>query len=88
MTLGLDAQMSADFLKGHLHLPAPQEPLQNLSGRLVELSAEQRAGFELALGISHQHPTDRDWRQAGAIPDGGAGSQFYQALTLPIPVID
>ena len=80
--------MTAYFLECHLHLPAPEEPLQNLAGRPVQLRAEQGARFELALGISHQHPTDGDRRETGPVPDGSAGSQFYQAMALPIPVID
>ena len=88
MTLGLDTQMSADFLKRHLDLPAPEEPLQNVAGFLVELGAEQSASFELALGIPHQNPTDRHWRQARVIPDSGSRSQFYETRTLTIPVID
>jgi hypothetical protein len=88
LTLGLDSQMSSDFLKGHLHLPAPEEPLQNFARLLVELGAEQSASFEFAQRISHQDPTDGYWRQARVIPDSGTRSQFYQTLTLPIPVID
>src|SRR5262245_42239034 len=80
--------MTAYFLECHLHLPAPQEPLQNLARMLVELSAEQCASFEFALWIPHQDPTDRHRRQASVIPDGGAGSQFYETPALPIPVLD
>src|SRR4051794_6493230 len=43
LALSLDAQTSSDLLKGHLHLPPPEEPLQNLLRLLVELSAEQCA---------------------------------------------
>ena len=88
MTLGLDSQMSSDFLKGHLHLSAPEEPLQNLAWLLIELGAEQSTSFEFALWIPHQDPTDGYRRQAGVIPDSGTRSQFYQTLTLTIPVLD
>src|SRR5688500_3868015 len=32
LTLSFDSQMSSDFLKRHLHLPALEEPLQNVAG--------------------------------------------------------
>src|SRR3954453_7700885 len=79
--------MTAYFLKCHLDLPAPKEPLQNLPGMLVELGAEQCASFEFALRIPYQYPTDGHRRQAGVIPDRGAGRQFYQTPALSIPVI-
>src|SRR5450631_2044786 len=77
LALCLYSQMSPDFLEGHLYLPAPKEPLQDLTGILIELGAEQSAGFELAFGVSHQHPTDGHWRQTSVIPNRGAGSDFY-----------
>ena len=51
LMLRLDSEMSSDFLKRHLLLPAPDEPLQNIARLLVGLGAEQGASFELALGI-------------------------------------
>ena len=80
--------MSADFLKRHFHLPAPEEPLQNILGLLIELSAEQSTSLEFALGIAHQDPADGHRRQACVIPDGGSRSQLDQTRTLTIPVID
>src|SRR4051812_35325717 len=80
--------MSADFLKRDFHLPAPEEPLQNIAGLLIELSAQQSASFEFAQGIPHQDPANGHRRQAGVIPDGGRRSQLYQTRTLTIPVVD
>ena len=77
LALCLYSEMNPDFLEGHFHLPAPKEPLQDLSGILVELGAEQSASFELAFGVSYQHPTDGHWRQTSVVPNRGAGSDFY-----------
>src|SRR5437764_9676405 len=63
--------MVAHFLECHLHLPAPEEPLQNLAGMLVDLGAEQCARFEFSFRVPYQDPTDGHRRQACVIPDRG-----------------
>jgi hypothetical protein len=40
LSLGLRSEVSADLLKAYFHLPAPDEPLQNLTWMLIELGAE------------------------------------------------
>ena len=43
LSLGLHSEVSADFLEAYFHLPAPKEPLQDLTGMLIEVGAEQGA---------------------------------------------
>src|ERR1022692_3255739 len=80
--------MSPNFLEGHFHLPAQEEPLQDLSGRLAEVGAQQSSRFELAFGISYDHPTDGQREQTTVVPDGGAGGDLDQSRAVTIPMAD
>jgi hypothetical protein len=86
LALRLYSKVKPYFLEGDLHLPAPKEPLQDLTGILIELGAEQSAGFELAFGVSDQHPTEGHWGQTSVVPNRGAGSDFYETLRFAIPI--
>ena len=46
LALGLDTEMRPGLLKGHLHLPAPDEPTQDLFGRPIRISAQQALRLE------------------------------------------
>ena len=82
LALGLDAEMVADLAEGDLHLPALDEPAQDLQRVLVGIGAEQGLRVEAAPGVAQQHPADRHDRQPGVAPDGGAGADLDDALAL------
>ena len=46
----LHPEVSTDFLEGDFHLPAQQEPFQDLPGRLMQIGTQQGARSNLPLG--------------------------------------
>src|SRR5215468_6330159 len=73
LSLRLYSQMRPGFLKGYLHAPPTDEPIQNLQRRMVKVGRQQRLRLKLTRRIADQHPTNRDWHIPAAIPDGGLG---------------
>lgn len=60
LALRLDAEMGAHFVEGNFQLPSQHEPLHDLQGVDVQISAQQRLGLELALRVADQDPADRN----------------------------
>src|ERR1035438_9423167 len=77
--------MRPNFLEGHFHLPAQEEPLEDLSGRLVEVGAQQSSRFELAFGVPYDDPTDGHRKQPTVVPDCGAGGDLDHSRAVAIP---
>ena len=75
LPLGLDAEMVAHLAEGDLHLPALDEPADDLQRVAGGIGAQQGLRVEAALGVAQQHPADRHDRQAGVAPDGGRRSR-------------
>src|SRR5215472_4427982 len=88
LTLGLDAEMSADLLKGDLDLPAADEPGKNVVGMRIEVGGQERLRGEFAARIADEKPADRNWRNAAAIPQRGAGCELDDAIGPPVPQAD
>jgi hypothetical protein len=81
LPLGLDAEMPADFLERRLGAPTRNETGRDVRRLIGEVGAEEGLRLALAGGITDQHPADRRRRQAGMLPDRGAGDDF-DALSL------
>lgn len=74
------AEMPPGLRERHLHRPAPDEPARALSRLRAEVGARGAWGAERAGGIPHQHPAvHQHGRQAGVMPDCGAGSGLHRA---------
>ena len=58
LSLGFHTEMSADFVEGDFNLPTSGKPLNDLFGGKVEVSAQERLGFEAFLWIAHDDPAD------------------------------
>jgi hypothetical protein len=77
--------MVAHLAEGDLHLPAPDDPADDLQRVAGGIGAEQGLWVEAVLRIAQQHPTDRqDW-QASLAPNRGSGTDLNDALPLPVP---
>src|SRR5438046_1369841 len=61
LTLSFKAQMGANFFKGDFNPPATNNPGENLGGVGGLVSSKESGRGELAKGVAHQHPTDREW---------------------------
>ena len=72
LTLGLYAEMSANFRECYFDLPATDEPGEDVAGTSVEVGGEEGLRFELAFGIADEKPTDRHRGHGAAIPQRGA----------------
>lgn len=81
----LDTEMGARFLEGDLNGPATHEPSHDLRGLAHRFGAEQGLRCNAALGIAHQHPSDRHDRQTAVPPHGGPGGDLKGALGRPVP---
>ena len=68
------------LLQGHFHLPAHDEPFQDLHRGGLQLGAEQRLGIKLACGVADQHPANRHRRHAGVIPHTCSTDNVDRAL--------
>ena len=86
LSLCFHAKVRADFLEGHFHLPAHQEPFHDLTGGLIQIGTEYGACFKLAFAVAHHHPADGHGRQAAFIPNSSARGDFDLAVDLAIPV--
>ena len=58
LPLGLEADMSADFLEGHLDLPALDKPSQNLMGGLRGIGTQQRQRSKAGERIAKSEPSE------------------------------
>ena len=85
LALSFDAEMGACVLEGDLKLPAGDEPLEDIDGSGVEIGTEEGLRLKLADWIADQQPSDRHRGQARVVPDGGAGSEFDDAIGAAIP---
>ena len=86
--MSLHAEMSANFCKCDLDLPATDEPAENVAGSSVEIGREEGLRFEFSFGVTDEKPADRHRRHTGAIPDGGAGGDFNEAIGSAVPETD
>ena len=64
--------MSADLRKSYLDLPAADEPGKNVMGMRIDVGRQERLRVEFAARIADEKPADRNWRNAGAIPQRSA----------------
>ena len=85
LALSFDAEMGAGVLEGDLKLPAGDEPLEDIDGSGVEIGTEEGLRLEFAERIADQQPSDRHRGQTRVVPDGGAGSEFDDAIGAAIP---
>ena len=69
-------EVGTRFLEGDLDLPAPDEPLQHVVWRGVEIGGQEGVRVEFPGRVAHQQPADRHGRQAGVIPDGRSGGDL------------
>ena len=54
MSLGLDAEMTANFGKGHLDGPTADEPAKDVERIRVEISAQKSLRLELTRNVANQ----------------------------------
>ena len=80
LTLGLDAKTSTNLLEGGFHAPARDEPTEDHRGCRRQIRAEECGRLVLSDRIAHQNPADRHRRDAGMVPDRGAGRDPQLAL--------
>ena len=80
--------MGANFLEGDFHLPAADEPGEDVARANVEIGGEEGLWLEFAGGIAHEEPTDRDRWHAATIPDGGAAGDLDDAVGSTVPEAD
>jgi hypothetical protein len=80
--------VGANFGKCHLDLPPADEPCENVAGASIEVGGEESLRLELACRIANEKPTDRHWRRAAVIPDGGAAGDFDEAVGSAVPETD
>src|SRR5258708_31807639 len=78
--------MGADFVEGHLNLPALDEPLEDLLRLLFGIGAKQRERVKTAEWVANQNPGNGNWREATVIPDGRAAGVLDLASNGAIPV--
>src|SRR5262245_10477548 len=64
------------------------EPAENIAGWNAEIDREEGLRFEFAFGVTDEKPADRHRRHAGAIPHGGAGGDFNEAIGSAVPATD
>ena len=57
--MGFDTEVSANFCKRHLDLPAADEPCEDVAGASGEVCGEEGLRVELAFGIADEKPADR-----------------------------
>lgn len=88
LSLSLNAEMSAGSVERDFHLPAKHEPGQNLLRRRLQVGAQEGLRGKLSQWIADKHPADRDWRQAGMIPDGGLRDDLDRTPRFTVPVLD
>src|SRR5918994_2273571 len=86
LSLGLESEMPAHLLKGHLKLPAHNKPADDLLWISVKVSTKESLGLELSLRITHQHPTNRHGEQARRILERCLRSDLDCAILAPVPV--
>jgi hypothetical protein len=67
LPLSLEPQALAHLLKGGFHLPSPDEPRDDLLRLGSKVSAQQGLGFELALRVANQYPTQGHGGQTRAL---------------------
>src|SRR5215472_15137222 len=84
LTLRLDAQMGAPFLKRHLQAPALHEVSDDLFCRLDEVGGKDGFGRALARWVTRQHPTNRQRIGSIAIPERGPGADLDSSPPLTI----
>src|SRR5215208_7413920 len=82
----LKAQTLAHFLESRFHLPASNEPQDDLLRLGGQIGAKECLGLELFERVSDQHPTQRYGGQDGGVPDCLLGDDLYGALLFAIPV--
>jgi hypothetical protein len=85
VTLRLDAQMGAPFLKRHLQTPAFHEVSDELFCRLDEVGGTDGFGRTLARWVTSQDPANRQRIVSRAIPERRPGADLHRSLPLPIP---
>ncbi len=88
LPLGFDAQMGTSFLKGDFHLPARDEPLEDIDGGGVEIGAEEGLRWEFTARIAHQQPANGHWGQAATVPNGGTGGDLNDTIGAAVPESD
>ena len=86
--MSFDTEVSANFRKCYFDLPTTDEPSENVAGASVEVGGEEGLRLELALGIADEKPTDRHWRHAAVIPNGGAAGDLDKAVGSTLPETD
>src|SRR4051794_24766293 len=80
LALGLDAEVVTHFPEGDFHLPALDEPGEDLQRIASEVGAEEGLWVEAALGVSEEHPADRHGGPPSMVPNGGGGVDLDGAL--------
>src|ERR671929_69543 len=87
LSLGLQPEVTARFLKRRLRAPAAHEPAQDVDRIGLHVGAQKRLGLLLPGNVAHQHPADRHL-PAGVVPQGCAGHDVEPALGPAIPAVD
>src|SRR5919108_4349953 len=80
LTLRFDSQMSATLLVSDFDGPALDEVFHNLCCALGRIGRKVRPRFELALGVSREHPTNGQRIGACGIPESSARRDFQLAF--------
>src|SRR5258708_455969 len=85
LALGLDAQMSTNFMKGDFNCPAQDKPLDDLESLCLLIGTQQGQWLVPALWITNEHPTDRNRGNGRLIPQRRASGDLHLARCPPIP---
>jgi len=85
LALRLHPEVVAHLAERGLQLPALDKPAQDLHGILGGVGAQQGLRVEVAKGITHQHPADRNDGHPTMAPNGGGGADLDDTLAAAIP---
>ena len=86
LALRFHSQMCPTLFVGHFDGPALDKIFDNLHRALCLIGREVGFGFPFALGITREHPTNRQRIGPRRIPQGRARGDFELALSPPVPI--
>src|SRR5947209_937225 len=86
LALRLDAQMGTSLLKRHFQTPALHEVAHDLFYRLGGIGGKDGFGRTLALGITREHPTNRQRIGSIAIPQCCSRADLQGSLPFAVPI--